>query len=294
MRSTYRTSRRLGLPAVTIPAFKALVAYDGGAFAGWQRQPGRRTVQGEMERALEKVLGRFVCVVASGRTDTGVHALGQVVSFECETRLDVKELCKALNSQLPEDILVFQIDSAPPRFHAQRHAVRKRYRYVLQDGGFPDIFERNYSWRVYHRLDVAAMASAAALLVGEHDFASFQTGGSMRLTTVRTIYDLLVERRAGERTDRIVVEVESNGFLYNMVRNIVGTLVEIGRGRKPVEWMADVLAQRDRRAAGMVAPPQGLFLVQVWYDDPPVVENVTSEPADAAANGVDARCDDLE
>lgn len=269
---------------MTIPAFKALVAYDGGAFTGWQRQPGRRTVQGEMERALEKVLGRFVCVVASGRTDTGVHALGQVVSFECETRLDVKELCKALNSQLPEDILVFQIESAPPRFHAQRHAVRKRYRYVLQDGGFPDIFDRNYSWRVYHRLDIAAMIAAAQTLVGEHDFASFQTGGSMRLTTTRTIYDLLVERREGERTDRIVVEVESNGFLYNMVRNIVGTLVEIGRGRKPVEWMAEVLAQRDRRAAGMVAPPQGLFLVQVWYDDPSAVENAAAESAEEAPN----------
>lgn len=106
----------------------------------------------------------------------------------------------------------------------------------------------------------------------------------MRLTTTRTIYDLLVERREGERTDRIVVEVESNGFLYNMVRNIVGTLVEIGRGRKPVEWMAEVLAQRDRRAAGMVAPPQGLFLVQVWYDDPSAVENAAAESAEEAPN----------
>jgi tRNA pseudouridine38-40 synthase len=246
--------------------FKLTLAYDGTDFAGWQRQPAIRTVQGELETAIARITGERPKCVASGRTDAGVHALGQVVSFMSPTYLDPTVLAKALNAELPEDMLVFEISEAPLGFHALRDAVRKRYRYIIEDGRLRDLFERKYVWHVWQRLDVEAMAEAARPLVGTHDFASFETAGSPRLTTVRTVLDLVVERRTGERTQRIVIEVEADGFLYNMVRNFVGTLVAVGKGRGGVGWPAEVLALRDRTQAGMTAPPQGLFLVGVEYD----------------------------
>lgn len=245
--------------------FKLTLAYDGTDFAGWQWQPNRRTVQDELQKTLCRITQEEIKCAASGRTDAGVHALGQVVSFDAETKIEPAVLAKALNAELPEDILVFTVTEAPPRFHAQRDAIRKRYRYVVQDGRLPDLFARQYVWHVYQRLDADAMQQAARPLVGTHDFASFQTSGSQRLSTVRTIYDVLVERRQAEFTDRIVIEVEADGFLYNMVRNIAGTLVAVGKGKQPISFPADALAKRDRQAAGMTAPPQGLFLVGVEY-----------------------------
>jgi tRNA pseudouridine38-40 synthase len=248
-----------------MPTFKLTLAYDGANFAGWQRQPNARTVQGELESAVARVTQHHVKCIASGRTDAGVHALGQVVSFAAETKLDGRTLAKALNAELPEDIYIFEVESVAESFHALRDAVRKRYRYVIEDGRVRDLFERKYVWHVYQRLDETAMKAAAEPLVGTHDFTSYETNGSPRLTAVRTVYDLLVERRRSERTERIVIEVEADGFLYNMVRNIVGTLVDVGKGKQPVTWPAQVLAAKDRRLAGMTAPPQGLFLVWVEY-----------------------------
>jgi tRNA pseudouridine38-40 synthase len=247
--------------------FKLILAYDGTDFAGWQRQPGRRTVQGELEAALARITQAPSKCVASGRTDAGVHSLGQVVSFQSETRLSAEVLTKALNAELPEDLLVFEVVETPAGFHALRDALRKRYRYVIQDGRLPDLFDRKYVWHVYQRLNVEAMQTAAAALVGTHDFASYETSGSPRLTTVRTVLDLVVERRQAELTERVVIEVEADGFLYNMVRNIVGTLVQVGKGRAGESWPGEVLAQRDRTKAGMTAPPQGLFLVGVEYGE---------------------------
>jgi tRNA pseudouridine38-40 synthase len=249
-----------------MPSFKLTLAYDGTQLAGWQWQPNGRTVQGELEAAIERITQQKVRCTASGRTDAGVHALGQVVSFSCETKLGCDVLCKAINSELPEDILACHLQLAPADFHAIRDAVRKRYRYVVQDGRLRDLFARNYVWHMFQSLDVKAMWEASRALVGEHDFKSFQSTGSMRLTTDRTIYDLVVERREAELTSRVVFEVEANGFLYNMVRNIVGTLVQVGKGAAPVSFAADALAARDRRAAGMTAPAQGLFLIGVEYD----------------------------
>jgi tRNA pseudouridine38-40 synthase len=245
--------------------FKLTLAYDGTDFAGWQKQPARRTVQGELEAALERITQQHSKCIASGRTDAGVHALGQVVSFTSATSLPVEVLTKALNAELPEDMLVFEVAEAPPGFHALRDAIRKRYRYVIEDGRLRDLFERRYVWHVYQRLDVEAMRQAAAPLLGTHDFTSFETSGSPRLTTIRTVLDLVVERRAGGLTEKIVIEVEADGFLYNMVRNIVGTLVAVGKGREPPRRPAEVLALRDRTKAGMTAPAQGLFLVGVDY-----------------------------
>jgi len=248
-----------------VRTFKLTLSYDGTAYAGWQVQANDRTIQGELERALRTILRTSVRAVASGRTDAGVHALAQVVSFACDTRLDTATLGKALNANLPRDIVVLDIREAPPGFHAIRDAVRKRYRYVIQDGPTRDVFLRAYAWQIPQRLDVVAMQTAAQSLLGTHDFSSFETSGSARVTSVRTISDLPVRRCDGKTMDRIVLEVEADGFLYNMVRNIVGTLAAVGRGKQPPSWVAEVLTAKDRKRAGITAPPQGLFLVQVHY-----------------------------
>jgi len=250
---------------VQMMTFRLTLAYDGTQFVGWQRQPAQRTIQGELEEALERITGQRPKCIASGRTDAGVHALGQAVSFESATRLTPAVLTKALNAELPEDMFVFEVARAPDGFHALRDAVRKRYRYVIEDGRLRDLFDRSYLWHIYQQLDVEAMQAAAVPLVGTHDFTSYETSGSPRLTTVRTIYDLTVERSHADLTHRIVVEVQADGFLYNMVRNIVGTLVEVGKGKQPAGWPAEVLGLRDRTKAGMTAPAQGLFLVGVEY-----------------------------
>ena len=246
-------------------SFKLTLAYDGTHFTGWQRQPRRRTVQGVLEQTLGKILQEPVICKSSGRTDSGVHALAQVVGFQSATRHPPEAITKALNAELPDDIFVFETSETSAEFHPIRDALRKRYRYVIQDGRVRDIFDRQYVWQVFSRLDVEAMQQAARHLVGTHDFQSFESHGSSRLTTERTIHELLVERREAERTDRVIIEVEADGFLYNMVRNIAGTLMQIGKGNHPPDWPLEILAAKDRRVCGMTAPPQGLFLMWVEY-----------------------------
>jgi tRNA pseudouridine38-40 synthase len=254
---------------------KLTVAYDGTDFAGWQFQPGQRTVQQTLQDALAQITGEKSSAVASGRTDAGVHALGQVVGFSTNSHLSAEVFQRALNAELPRDLVVLSAEEAPLGFDPIRHAIRKQYRYMIQDGPIADVFSRRYAWHVFRRLDVAAMQRAAAPLTGRHDFSSFETAGSQRITTTRTVYELSVARQpvrspagatCGDRTE-IEVEVAADGFLYNMVRNIVGTLVEIGRGARDEAWPAGVLAACDRRAAGQTAPPQGLFLVSVDYEE---------------------------
>jgi tRNA pseudouridine38-40 synthase len=230
-----------------------------------QLQPGQRTLQGTLEEVLAKVTGQTIRAEASGRTDAGVHALEQVVSFDTESVMPPEVLRRALNTELPRDMAVKLVEDAAPGFHARRDAERKRYRYVLCDGPVRDIFQRRYSWHVYRTLDISAMSRGAERLIGEHDFASFQSGGSVRETTVRTIFDLSIARQPPPNEHVVHLEVEANGFLYNMVRNIVGTLMDVGQGRRPDSWVAEVLAARNRRSAGQTAPPQGLFLVSVGY-----------------------------
>ncbi|HTU25374.1 MAG TPA: tRNA pseudouridine(38-40) synthase TruA [Pirellulales bacterium] len=246
---------------------KLTLAYDGTAYAGWQAQPDRRTLQQTLEDVIERITGERLRVAASGRTDAGVHALGQVVSFDTESQLSADVLLRALNAELPRDMAVAAVCDAAAGFHARRDARSKRYRYVVRDGRQPNVFERNYAWQIYERLDDERMARAARALVGTHDFTSFETQGSPRATSVRTVYALEVARDPADR-DRLIVEVEANGFLYNMVRAIVGTLVEVGRGAHDEDWPAKVLAAAYRSAAGRTAPAQGLFLLWVKYDEP--------------------------
>jgi tRNA pseudouridine38-40 synthase len=244
---------------------KLTLAYDGTEFAGWQFQTGQRTLQDVLEQTLQKITGQFSRATASGRTDAGVHALAQIVSFETESTMPVEVMWRALNAELPYDMAAISVEEAPDKFNAQRDARRKRYRYVICDRRMRDVFRRRYAWQLFNRLDVPAMQTAAATLVGTHDFISFQSSGSERETTERTIYELTIDRLQPPDDHLVQLEIEANGYLYNMVRNIVGSLVEIGQGRQSPSWLAEVVAARDRRRAGPTAPPQGLFLVSVMY-----------------------------
>lgn len=271
--------------------FKMTVAYDGTNYSGWQVQPGRITIQSMLEKAIALVCRERVRVTGSGRTDSGVHAIGQVASFSLQSwKASASDLCRALNSKLPSDIAISEITDAVEDFHAIRDALGKRYRYQIQIGGTRDAFEFRYRWHVQGPIDVEAMREAATLLLGKHDFASFQAVGADRKSTVRTVRDLVIieqknprelapgiinnaasdnvgqGRGASHLGQHIAIEIEADGFLYNMVRNIVGTLIEVGRRKHPIGWVQQVLEANDRKQAGPTAPPHGLCLLHVHYE----------------------------
>lgn len=243
--------------------FKLTIAYDGTKFSGWQAQPDRRTVQGVVQETWARITGESLQVSATSRTDAGVHSLGQTVGIESKTHLIPAQLYNALNATFPEDVILVSIEEAPHGFHATRDAKGKRYRYSIHNDRTRPLFDRKYVWYVPKPLDVEAMHAAAQCLVGTHDFASFQAAGSERESTVRTI--TAVEVRRGNAPSRVEIDVEGDGFLYNMVRIIAGSLVDLGAGRRDAQWLADALAACDRRAAGQTAPPQGLCLLRVYY-----------------------------
>jgi tRNA pseudouridine38-40 synthase len=240
---------------------KLTLTYDGTGFNGWQTQPGYRTVQETLEKAVAAVTGVKVSAIASGRTDAGVHAVGQVVNFYCDTRLATDVLVRAFNAHLPNDVAVRDCVEAPQSFDASKDATRKLYRYVILDSPIRSPFLHRYATVSRHRLDAAAMARAGRCLVGRHDFHSFETEWPNRLTSIRTITHLAVNR-IGEY---VWIDVEADGFLYNMVRAIAGTLMNVGRGYWPVDKVAEILNAEDRTEAGPTAPPQGLFLMRVTY-----------------------------
>jgi len=272
---------------------KLTLAYDGTDFAGWQVQPRQRTVQATLEQAILATSGETIRLAACGRTDAGVHAIGQVASFNTTSELPAAVLARALNSRLPGDLSVVAAEDAVAGFHATRDCLSKRYRYLLHVAGTPDVFWRRYAWHYRQPLDAPRMRQAAQALVGTHDFRSFQSSGSRRLSSVRTVREITVTRLArppawesgparatntqvaeaahdGEPEPAgsgawLAIEVEADGFLYNMVRAFVGTLVEVGRGRQSLDWPGDVLMGRARSQAGMTAPAQGLTLIHATY-----------------------------
>jgi tRNA pseudouridine38-40 synthase len=274
-----------------MPRFKITLAYDGTGFVGWQRQANGVSIQGLIEDALRALDGRDVTVMGAGRTDAGVHAMGQVAAFTIARELDTEALVRAINAHLPGAVRVLAAEVAPPTFHPRFEARAKTYRYRLWNAEMMSPFERTYAWHVPGPLDVGAMAAAARLIEGCHDFAAFQAAGSSVATTERAIASSLVLRQAqdersnlpGQPQDErslvvspepvegsnhepvIVYEVTGSGFLRHMVRIIVGSLIEIGRGRQPVEWIGAAIASRERVCAGPTAPPHGLFLVRVDY-----------------------------
>jgi tRNA pseudouridine38-40 synthase len=240
------------------------LAYEGTAFAGWQRQPGARTVQETLEQSLAAIEERPVGVVAAGRTDAGVHARAQVVSAEVLNRLPPRVLMRALNVRLPQDVRVTSVEDAAADFNARRLARAKVYHYTMALGDDPGPFVRRLVWHIPHTLDVPAMAAAAALLIGEHDFAAFQATGSDVQTSVRRLLQSrLVDDPGPPRY--LHYRVTGTGFLRHMVRNIVGTLVDVGRRRWPPDEILTILKSRSRHRAGATAPARGLVLVRVLY-----------------------------
>jgi tRNA pseudouridine38-40 synthase len=241
---------------------KITLAYDGTRFVGWQRQAEGESIQGLLEDALAKFEGGPVTAHGAGRTDAGVHARGQVASAAVSFPHPVDTLVRALNAQLPEDIRVLEVADAPADFHARFSARSKTYRYQLRAGSVGDPFTRAFVWQLAERLDVAAMREAAAKLIGTRDFAAFQSAGTETSTTVRTITRSDIVLGGAD----MAYEIAGDGFLRHMVRAIVGTLVEIGRGWRPTASMAQLVDGGTRAEAGATAPPHGLCLVRVDYD----------------------------
>jgi len=250
---------------------KIELAYDGTRYNGWQRQPDVPSIQETLEQVLQKITGKHTVVTGSGRTDAGVHALKQVAAFSTESPLTPEVFFRALNGHLPDDIRILRAENVPMTFHPIRDAVSKRYRYLIDDQRPFCPITRNYCWVYREPLDVPTIQAAAEYLRGEHDFACFQTQGSPRETTVRTISDVSVQRLPASQLLPVLIqiEVEANGFLYNMMRTIAGTLVLLGvegrRGRSRPDRMQAIIESRNRTLAGPTAPPQGLYLVKVDY-----------------------------
>ncbi len=241
--------------------FKLAIAYDGTRYHGWQRQKGQTTVQEVMEEGLAKIFGEPLSITASGRTDAGVHALGQVVSFSSGGRIPLQNIVAAARGVLPDDIAVLSAHLAPEGFNARFDALGKRYIYRIVQSGKQDPFRVNYTWLLGEKLDIAKMQSAAQYIIGTHDFSSFQASGSTPTQPERTVSEALWEHVE----DELVFSVAGNGFLYHMVRNLVGSLVEVGNGQRSPEDFCELLAARDRRLAGKTAPAAGLYLKEVYY-----------------------------
>lgn len=236
------------------------VAYDGTAYCGWQVQPGVVTIESELNRCLSDLFKEEIQVIGASRTDSGVHAMGNIAVFDTTARMPGEKVSYALNQRLPEDIRIQKSEEVPIDWHPRHQNSRKTYEYRIYRGEFPMPVKRLYSLFTYYKLDTAAMQEAAKYFVGEHDFKSFCQVGAQVETTVRTIYDLTVEEQGQE----LVIRVTGNGFLYNMVRIIAGTLMEVGQGKKRPEDIPEIIAAKNRQVAGPTAPPQGLTLIK--YD----------------------------
>ena len=247
-----------------MPRYKLIIEYDGTPFAGWQMQANAPSVQERMRDAIAAFCGEPYIPRGAGRTDSGVHALGQVASFHVETRLADERLLFALNAHLAEGVRAIALESCRQDFHAQKHARGKRYAYLVRTTQFPSPFAREHGHWVRDPLDLCAMRQAARHLVGEHDFTSLASSGSPRSSNVRRIHSVHVVARR----ERFAIFVQGDGFLYNMVRTIAGTLLEVGRGERSSQAIPALLDVRDRREAGPTAPPGGLYLLRVLYAEP--------------------------
>lgn len=243
---------------------KLTIQYDGTDFVGWQRQPNGTAIQGLIEDALVPIAGARVTVQGAGRTDAGAHALGQVASVTLESRIDTPTLARALNAVLPPEVRILGAEEVDADFHARFSAISKTYEYRIINAPYVSAFLHRYTWHIIQPLSLNAMREAAVPLIGAHDFAAFQGAGSPVESTER-IVDRIEWEDGGGYDLPIVMRITGNGFLRHMVRNIVGTLVEVGTGRWPAPCVRDILASGDRTLAGPTAPARGLFLVRVEY-----------------------------
>jgi len=251
---------------------RLLIEYDGAAYHGWQVQKDEMTIQGVIEDRVSRITGLRSSVVGASRTDAGVHALGQVAAFRTESRLDGETLKRALNANLPGDIRVLEALAVDDTFHPRKDAVRKTYVYFVTNQRNSPVFLGRYSWLVPQALDMESMEEASQALVGKHDFSAFMGAGSDIKDSVREIYSLDIGKLRGInfmtsclKGNFIKISMEADGFLRHMVRNVVGTLIEIGRGKVSADMMKEILKSLDRRRAGQTAPANGLFLEGIKY-----------------------------
>jgi tRNA pseudouridine38-40 synthase len=258
------------------------IAYDGTNYVGWQVQPNGISIQTTVEKAIEKLTGEKVSLITAGRTDSGVHAFGQTASFRTSSSIPCKNIQSGLQNFLPDDIAIREAHDVDKHFHATYSAQWKRYRYIIHNSRVPDPFVRHFAYNFRSNLDVGAMHSSAQCLLGKHDFRSFESHFPNKATSVRTVMEVTVDRYAGwpvwhqaeslKQTTKqdgpfIWIDIVADGFLYNMVRAIVGTLVKVGRGTWSAQDVQRILECQDRSQAGDTAPPHGLYLVHVEYDD---------------------------
>lgn len=241
---------------------RMVVAYDGTGYHGWQQQDNGITIESELNRCLSELLGEDIRVIGASRTDAGVHALGNVAVFDTESRIPAEKISYALNQRLPEDIRIQKSEETAADWHPRRRESRKTYEYRIYRGEFPMPVKRLYSYFTYNSLDVERMREAAGFLEGEHDFKSFCQTGAQVESTVRTVYSLRIEEQGAD----LVLRICGNGFLYNMVRIIAGTLMEVGQGKREPQSMPDILKACSRSAAGPTAPAHGLTLIGYEYE----------------------------
>ncbi len=240
---------------------KLTIEYDGKDFNGWQKQPNKLNIQGEIERAIEEITGEKVDLIASGRTDAGVHALAQMANFKTNSKLPVEKYPIALNTKLKKSIRIQKAEEVEENFHSRYHCKQKTYRYIINNSGQGSSIYRNLEYFIPNKLDVEKMQEAVKYFEGEHDFKAFKASGTSSKSSVRTIYKAKVEKQG----ERIIIELTGNGFLYNMVRIIAGTLVEVGLGKIKPEEISEIIEKKERANAGKTLPPQGLYLVKVEY-----------------------------
>lgn len=247
-----------------IQHFKITIEYDGTLFFGWQRQKDQVTVQGEIEKTLSIILNQTVVIAGSGRTDAGVHAWGQTASFSADTTLDCNRIKKAVNSLMKLPVVIRDCCIVPGDFHAQYSALSKEYHYVVLNRPDPCAIGCRYQWHIPCPLNLSAMEDCCRIITGVHDFKSFENTGSPRSSTVREIFCATIEPQTD---DQLVFKIRASGFLKYMVRNIVGTLVAVGKGKISVDQFKKILDARDRKRAGATAPAHGLFLKKVYYEN---------------------------
>lgn len=240
---------------------KLTIEYDGKDFNGWQKQPNKLNIQGEIEKAIYNITKEKVALIGSGRTDAGVHALGQVANFKTDSQIPIEKLAIAINSQLKNSIVIKNAEEVNERFHSRYNAKQKTYRYIINNSKTGSAIYRNLEYCFPIKLDVEKMKKAAKYFEGEHDFKAFKSSGTSSKNSVRTIYKAEVK----QDKERIIIELTGNGFLYNMVRIISGTLLDVGLGKILPEEIPNIIEEKNRQKAGKTLPPHGLYLVAVEY-----------------------------
>lgn len=241
---------------------KLTIEYDGKCYNGWQKQPNKLNIQGEIERAIYNITKEEVDLIGSGRTDAGVHALGQVANFKTNSQISIEKIPLAINSQLKNSIVIKEAEEVDERFHSRYNAKHKTYRYIINNSKCGTAIYRNLEYSYPFKLDAEKMKQASKYFEGEHDFKAFKSSGTSSKNSVRTIYKAIVKQEG----EKIIIELTGNGFLYNMVRIISGTLLDVGLGKIQPEEIPEIIESKDRQRAGKTLPAHGLYLVEVKYD----------------------------